>query len=185
MNFVENFNGLFDQSFFVFLDSKLFGQAVPRTAHGVFTALCLYAPKVGHRFSHAIGRSPLLMRVPCFDVHFAASTGSGKSTRTRHLKLAIFSCNLRGGRIGIDWPPLFLRCGVLCLAKKTLLISAACRLSTFLSRRGTKFARPGGDPRAHESNPSRSLSLSHTLTRVLLSARFLFSTKIATITRAL
>ncbi|CAM9856807.1 unnamed protein product [Scytosiphon promiscuus] len=46
MNFVENFNGLFDQSFFVFLDTKLFGPAVPRTAHGVFTALCLYAPKL-------------------------------------------------------------------------------------------------------------------------------------------
>ncbi|CAM9634442.1 unnamed protein product, partial [Hapterophycus canaliculatus] len=46
MNFVENFNGLFDQSFFVFLDTKLVGQAAPRTTHGVFTALCLYAPKL-------------------------------------------------------------------------------------------------------------------------------------------
>lgn len=48
MNFVENFNALFDQSFFVFLDTKLFAQAVPRRSHGALTALCLYLPKV-HR----------------------------------------------------------------------------------------------------------------------------------------
>ena len=47
MNFVENFNALFDQSFFVFLDTKLFEQVVPTGAHGVLTSLCLYAPKVG------------------------------------------------------------------------------------------------------------------------------------------
>lgn len=47
MNFVENFNALFDQSFFVFLDTKLFEQAVPRGSHGALTSLCLYAPKVG------------------------------------------------------------------------------------------------------------------------------------------
>lgn len=46
MNFMENFNALFDQSFFVFLDTKLFEQAMSRAAHGVLTALCLYAPKV-------------------------------------------------------------------------------------------------------------------------------------------
>eukprot|EP00904_Undaria_pinnatifida_P006719 jgi/Undpi1/3177/HiC_scaffold_15.g06551.m1 len=46
MNFVENFNALFDQSFFVFLDTKLFAQAVPRGSRGVLTALCLYLPKV-------------------------------------------------------------------------------------------------------------------------------------------
>lgn len=46
MNFVENFNALFDQSFFVFLDTKLFEQAVPRGAHAVLTAMCLYLPKV-------------------------------------------------------------------------------------------------------------------------------------------
>eukprot|EP00903_Cladosiphon_okamuranus_P018115 g16670.t1 len=46
MNFVENFNALFDQSFFVFLDTKLFEQVVPGAAHGVLTSLCLYAPKL-------------------------------------------------------------------------------------------------------------------------------------------
>lgn len=46
MNFMENFNALFDQSFFVFLDTKLFETVVPSGAHGVLTALCLYAPKV-------------------------------------------------------------------------------------------------------------------------------------------
>ncbi|CAN0538259.1 unnamed protein product, partial [Ectocarpus sp. 12 AP-2014] len=46
MNFMENFNALFDQSFFVFLDTKLFERVVPRGPHGVLTALCLYAPKL-------------------------------------------------------------------------------------------------------------------------------------------
>eukprot|EP00752_Nemacystus_decipiens_P008625 g7702.t1 len=46
MNFMENFNALFDQSFFVFLDTKLFEQVVPRGAHGALTSLCLYAPKL-------------------------------------------------------------------------------------------------------------------------------------------
>lgn len=46
MNFVENFNALFDQSFFVFLDTKLFKQALPSGAHGMLTVLCLYLPKV-------------------------------------------------------------------------------------------------------------------------------------------
>lgn len=54
MNFVENFNALFDQSFFVFLDTKLFEQVVPTGAHGVLTSLCLYAPKVGP-IRHSIG----------------------------------------------------------------------------------------------------------------------------------
>lgn len=46
MNFVENFNALFDHSFFVFLDTKFFEQAIPRGAHGLLTSLCLYLPKV-------------------------------------------------------------------------------------------------------------------------------------------
>ena len=49
MNFVENFNALFDQSFFVFLDTKLFEQALPRGAHGALTSLSLYLPKVYSR----------------------------------------------------------------------------------------------------------------------------------------
>lgn len=48
MNFMENFNALFDQSFFVFLDTKLFEQVVPGAAHAALTTLCLYAPKVGN-----------------------------------------------------------------------------------------------------------------------------------------
>lgn len=46
MNFVENFNALFDQSFFVFLDTKLFAQVVPPGPHTLLTALNLYLPKV-------------------------------------------------------------------------------------------------------------------------------------------
>lgn len=47
MNFVENFHNLFDQSFFVFLDTKMLRQTLPPGVHGVLTALCLYLPKVG------------------------------------------------------------------------------------------------------------------------------------------
>ncbi|CAM9737747.1 unnamed protein product [Sphacelaria rigidula] len=43
---IANFHNLFDQSFFVFLDTKLLRQSLPAGAHGVLTALCLYLPKV-------------------------------------------------------------------------------------------------------------------------------------------
>lgn len=63
MNFVENFNQLFDKSFFVFLDTKLLEPSMPRGAHGLVTALCLYLPKVrGFGFT-AIG--PITRSIAC------------------------------------------------------------------------------------------------------------------------
>ncbi|CAN0331619.1 unnamed protein product [Discosporangium mesarthrocarpum] len=45
MNFVENFNALYDQSFFVFLNHKLMAQVMPARARVVLTSLSLYLPK--------------------------------------------------------------------------------------------------------------------------------------------